>query len=83
MLFWILTGYIWMDHQLYQHLICRAKGHSEIFCAKKLMVEAEKFTPNGTIANVKAVYLNGIWKGSLNWNIQRISIPIKQTLKLP
>lgn len=83
MFFWLLAGNLWLDHQLYQNLICRAKGHSEIFCEKKLLKEVRKFTWIGSIQNIESIQLNNSWKGSLNWKIGGISVPIKQVLELP
>ena len=83
MLFWLVAGNLWLDHQLYQHLICRAKGHSEIFCEKKLLKEVRKFTWIGAVENMESIHLNNSWMGSLSWKMGGISVPIKQVLELP
>ena len=83
MLFWLLAGHLWMDHQFYQHLICRAQGQREVLCAEKLLKESKKFIFAGAVKNIKISRENDIWKGSLNWNIKGFSIPVTQTLKLP
>lgn len=83
MLFWLLAGQLWLDHQLYQHLICRAKGRSEILCTKKLLKEVKKFTRIGSIKDIESIHFDNNWRGSLNWNMGGISLPVRQTLKLP
>ena len=83
MLFWLIAGNLWIDHQLYQHLICRAKGQQEVFCVKKLLAETEKLTPERHIKNIKTIHRQDVWKGSLIWKIHGLSIPIKQILRLP
>lgn len=84
MLFWLLIGNLWLDHQLYQHLICRAQGQKEIFCMRQLLTETKKLILKESIKNIHVSQeRRGVWKGSLNWKIFKVSVPITQTLKLP
>ena len=83
MLFWLLAGHLWMDHQLYQHLVCRAQGQMEALCTEKLLKESKRFIFTGAVKNIKIRRQNNSWKGSLDWNIRGFSIPIIRTLKLP
>ena len=84
MLFWLLIGNLWMDHQLYQHLICRAQGQKEIFCVRQLLMKTEKLISKENIKDIQVIHQSrNVWKGSLNWKIFKFSIPIKQTLELP
>ena len=83
MLFWLLAGNLWLDHQLYQHLVCKAQGQPEILCVEKLLKESKKFTNVGAVKNIKIIPLNNGWQGSLNWDIYGLFVPIRRTLKLP
>ena len=84
MFFWILSARLWLNHGLYQHLMCHAKGRPKAFCEKKLIIKTEKLTSLGKIQNLKALQEGDkVWRGSLTWRMAGFHIPVKASLRLP
>ena len=83
LLLWILTGRLWLDHQLYQNLLCRAKGQAENICSERFLRESRKLVLKGQITDIKISRQRRLYKGSLVWNIKNLKIPVRQTFKTP
>ena len=82
-LLWILTGRLWLDHQLYQNLVCRAKGQTEKICSARFLEESRKLVLKGRITDIKISRQRRLYKGSLIWKIKNLKIPVRQTFKTP
>ena len=83
LLLWILTGRLYLDHQLYQLLVCRAKGQTENICSARFLKESRKFVLKGKITDIKISRQRRLYKGSLIWNVTNLKIPVRQTFKTP
>lgn len=74
-MFQVYTQQLWMDHQLYQALICIAKGKQKFNCQNKMQKNIKSFLHIGKLKNInlskKNEEINGIftWKTPL-WNIK-------------
>ena len=80
-LFHSYTQQLWMDHQLYQSLICLAKGENKSHCKNKMDQKIKSFLWVGELKNIKLDNKNGKWSGAFIWKTSFLKIPFKKTLK--
>ena len=82
LLFHGYTQQLWMDHQLYQSLICLAKGENKQHCKKIMIQKTKAFLWIGKIQNLKLYKKEEQWKGTLTWETPFWKIPFQKTLNL-
>ena len=51
-LFIIVSGSLWIQHSLYQSLVCFAEGRKPSYCREKLLKEIKKGMPLGRVTKV-------------------------------
>ena len=81
--FWLTAGSLWMDHQLYQKLICLAEGRSQTLCQKRLAKNIKIFHPVGTFIPPQIKNRRNLWKGKIQWTLYGIRKTSYQQLILP
>ena len=72
----------YVNHQLYQALICMAHAEPLRRCKKELIKESEKFLVWGKIKNIRITGGKTKWKGKLILEIYPWKIKIKQNINL-
>ena len=82
-IFWLFISLLWMEHQLYQGLICKAEQKKESLCKQKILQEIKKLNPLGKIKELKIDKTKNIYKGELLWIFYKQNFTIKQNLILP
>ncbi len=65
--FYIFTQHLWMDHHLYQSLICLAEGETQARCKNRFREKTNPFLFIGKITNLKFHENKWQWKGSFIW----------------
>ncbi len=83
LIFWIWTNIIWIEHQLYQGLICAAQQKDMRFCKEALLSQIKKFNPPGRIKFLKIKNFQNQWKGEIIWIFYNKKFSIQQILSLP
>ena len=81
-LFWIFTNFLWMEHQLYQGLICRAEKRPISMCKTKVLNQIKKLNQIGEFTEIKLAEFNNQWKGHLKWRFYKWTFTIKSQLNL-
>ena len=81
--FHLTAGSLWMDHQLYQNLICLAEGRPPALCQKALMRNIKTISPAGAISHLRTGSELNRWKGEIKWTLYGISLQRRQKLVLP
>ena len=74
------TQQLWIDHQLYQSLICLAKGESQSRCAKTMKQKIKAFLWIGKLKNIKLYKQEEKWSGSFTWETPWWKIPFKKSI---
>ena len=66
--FHVHIQHLWMDHQLYQALICLAKGKTKLTCETQMKKKIKSFLWSGQLKNVQ-FHQPGEkkWKGEFIW----------------
>ena len=82
-LFWIVISLLWMEHQLYQGLVCAAQQKNLKACEAIALQEIKKLNPLGVIKSLKIRNLQKIWKGEILWSFYKKDFVIRQSLSLP
>lgn len=83
LVFWLAAGSLWMDHQLYQKLICLAEGRPQIICRQRLLKNIKAFNPVGVITHLQIKKGTNRWEGQIKWTIYGISRYSRQQLIFP
>ena len=83
LVFWFTAGSLWVDHQLYQKLICRAEGRSQTLCRKKLIKNIKAIHPAGSVIHFQMDRGRGFWSGKIKWTLYGIHKDSRQRLTLP
>ena len=83
LVFQLTAGALWVDHQVYQHLICLAEGRSQTFCREKLIKTIIKFNPAGAVSRLQVKKGMNRWEGRVKWTVYGVSRRSGQTLILP
>lgn len=79
---WLYINFIWMEHQLYQGILCVAEQKKELFCKQKTLKEIKKLNPLGKMNSLKIKQNQNRYKGELLWNFYKKDFLIKQNLIL-
>ncbi|MCZ0932555.1 MAG: hypothetical protein OXJ52_05325 [Oligoflexia bacterium] len=80
---WLFISALWLEHQLYQGILCTAKQKKEVLCKQKIGQEIKKLNPLGKIQSLKIKRTQNTYKGELLWNFYKQDFLIKQSLILP
>ena len=83
LVFQIAAGAVYVDHRLYQHLICLAEGRSQTFCRKRLTDSIVKFNPAGAVSHLQVKQRPNRYEGKVKWTVYGISKNSVQKLILP
>ena len=76
--FHVYAQYLWMDHHLYQALICLAKeGHN---CKDNMTQKIKSFLDIGQLKNIQFKITENKWSGSFIWETSFWTIPLKKNL---
>ena len=81
--FWISLSLLWMEHQLYQGLICSAQKKSLKLCEDRVKQQIQRLNPLGKIKSLKIKNFTENWKGEIQWHFYKKDFFIKQSLNLP
>ena len=81
-LFWIFVSLIWMEHQLYQGLICSAQQRNHRDCEQKVLNQIRRLNRLGKIQSVKIKEFKQEWRGEIQWIFYEKVFFIKQSLSL-
>lgn len=81
--FWLMAGSLWVDHQLYQKLICLAEGRPQILCQKRLIKNIKTLHPLGTLTHSQMRRGKNLWKGKIKWTLYGVNKNSHQQLILP
>ena len=76
------TQYLWMDHQLYQGLICLAKGNTHTLCKNQMEQKIKSFLWTGRLKHVRFQQWENKWTGNFTWKTGFWKIRFKKTLNL-
>ena len=74
---------LWLDYQLYQSLICLARGETKIHCKRNLHKQSKYFLWMGRLTDVH-LYKGGQnqWTGTLTWKGLYWNLHFKKNLNL-
>ena len=81
--FWLTAGSLWVDHQLYQKLICLAEGRPQILCQERLIKNIKTLHPMGTLTHSQMRKGKNLWKGKIKWTFYGVNKNSHQQLILP
>ena len=79
--FQIHAQHLWMDHQLYQSLICLAKGKAKRNCENQMQKKIKTFLWMGELKNIQFYKKENEWKGVFTWETGFWQIPFEKTLQ--
>ena len=82
-LFWIFISLIWIEHHLYQGLICSAQQKNINFCKNLSLQQIKKLNHLGVIKSLKLTHFKKHWKGEAQWHFYKQNFFIRQSLSLP
>ena len=82
-LFWIFISLLWIEHQLYQGLICAAQQKNINLCERITAQQIKKLNSLGVIKSLKLKKFKKDWKGKAQWSFYKKNFFIKQSLSLP
>lgn len=74
---------IYMEHQLYQGILCVARGETSPHCKTKTLAQIKKFNPVGQVISLKINHLQKEGKGVIKWRFLKRNFFIRQTVRLP
>lgn len=80
--FWVFIQFLWIDHNLYQGLVCRATKQKKAYCHKEVLEKIATFNVIGQIKNLELKQFNKVWKGSAHWDFYKWNFKIKNQLDL-
>ncbi|MDE0519011.1 MAG: hypothetical protein OXH36_05610, partial [Bdellovibrionales bacterium] len=75
--------HLWMDHQLYQSLICLAKGEKQRNCKNQMREKIKIFLWMGKLKNIHFYKEEKKWKGMFTWQAAFWKVSFKKTILLP
>ena len=77
------VSFIYMEHQLYQGILCAARGEGAHYCKTKALEQIKKFNPAGQVIFLKINHFQKEGKGVIKWRFLKTNFFIRQTLRLP
>ena len=83
MMFILVSSSLWIQHSLYQGLVCLAEGRNAPRCKESLVTNIKKGIPLGKINDVHLQGNFEHWSGTLNWNFYKWKWNFKERLVLP
>ena len=83
MMFILVSSSLWIQHSLYQGLVCLAEGRNAPRCKESLSADIKKWIPLGKINDVNLRGNFKHWSGTLNWNFHKWKWNFKERLDLP
>lgn len=83
LIFWVFINTLWMEHQLYQGLVCVAQQKKISQCKHTSLAQIKKLNTLGIIKSLNFKNFQNKWKGELQWHFYKRDFPIKQILSLP
>ena len=83
LIFWIGVNILWMEHQLYQGLLCTAQQKEIEQCKYNTLKQIKKLNSLGTIKSLKIKEFQNEWKGEIQWTFYKKNFYIKQNFILP
>ena len=83
LLFWLVTNLFWIEHHLYESLICMAEKRNKVFCKKTALNEIKKINKTGELKNINFFGSYKDWKGSIDWRFYKWDFAIQSSLNLP
>ena len=83
LLFWMGINILWIEHQLYQGLLCAAQHKEESLCKKTTLKQIKRLTVLGSVSLLKIKGYQKEWEGEILWRFQNINFLIRQNLSLP
>ena len=75
---WIFINLIWMEHHLYQAVLCVSQERGQPFCKSQLLKDIKKLNP---VAEIAFLNFNSS-KGELKWRFYKQDFVIRQNFKL-
>ena len=78
MIVWVFINLIWMEHHLYQAILCAAQEKGQNFCNSQLLNDIKKLNP---MAEISSLNFNSS-KGELKWRFYKQDFVIRQDFKL-
>ena len=75
---WIFINLLWIEHHLYQAILCVAQERSQPFCKGQLLREIRTLNPS---ADISSLNFNSS-KGELKWRFYKKDFVIRQNFKL-
>ena len=76
---WIFINLIWMEHHLYQSVLCVAQERKKVFCERRFLKDIKKLNPK---AEIKSLNFNSK-KGEFKWRFYKQDFVIQQSFELP
>ena len=80
---WIGTHILWIEHQLYQGLVCAAEQKNLHLCKQTVLKQIKTLSSSSVITSLKIKNFQNKWKGEILWNFYNKNFLIKQSLILP
>lgn len=80
--FHVHAQHLWMDHQLYQALICLAKGKTKANCETQMKKKIKSFLWFGKLQNIQFHAREKKWTASLIWKTVFWQIKFKKQINL-
>ena len=80
--FHVQAQHLWMDHQLYQSLICIARGKTKLSCETQMKKKIKSFLWTGKLKNIQLYQGKNKWKGSFIWETGFWRIKLKKQINL-
>ena len=81
--FWIFISSLWMEHQLYQGVLCVAQQKETTLCKQKALQKIKQLSSLGKIQDLTIKQAQNKYKGEMLWNFYKQNFVIKQSLTLP
>jgi len=73
---------LWMDHQLYQSLICMAKQQPKKYCINKMQKNIKSFLWTGHLKSIRYHKKPNEWHGFFTWENQFWTLHFKKKINL-
>lgn len=83
LMFYLFTNILWMEHQLYQGLLCVAEQRNKEHCRRSTLNKIQKLNPLGGIQSLKIRNFRKEWKGEMIWHFYNKDFVIRQSFHQP
>lgn len=83
LIFWIGVNVVWIEHQLYQGILCFAQHREERQCKEKVLEQIKRLNSLGKITTLQIKNFQKNWEGKIIWNFYGRSFLIQQNFILP